>query len=293
MLQGYELQDEAFNNGSRVVMTRKELGIKGLNVFGRHLASQVIPDTGGHYHRNCFEFAYVTKGNILFYVNDKEYRLSGGDIFVTAPNEVHSIGTLSLSISEMYWFQLDASEPDGFLCLEREWSERLIAEMHQLKNRVIKVDNRAMSYLMQDFYSLMVTQGTGRYEAIGLLTVFLHRMLRYDKQTRFSLTPDIARAVEYVLDSLNENIELEILADVSQLSLSRFKQKFKQQMGVTPREFINYQKIELAKTMLQEKQEITSIAMELGFSSSNYFAVVFKRLTSLTPSEYALHSANG
>lgn len=281
------MKDEPYNDGLRIVMMDEELGIKGLHVFGRHLAGHVIPATEAHYHKDCFEFAYVTKGSILFQVDNKDYRLSGGDIFVTSPNEVHGIGVLPMAINEMYWFQLDVSEPEGFLSLELDWARMLIEEMNRLHSRVIKVDNREMSYLMRDFCDIMtVSQRETRYEAIGLLLVFLHRMLRYDKQTRFNLTPDIARAVEYTLDNLTEEIALEELADICELSLSRFKQKFKQQMGMTPREFVNYHKIELAKGQLEEGCSITDIAMELGFTTSNYFSVVFKRFTSFSPSEY-------
>lgn len=58
------------------------------------------------------------------------------------------------------------------------------------------------------------------------------------------------------------------------------------QLGTSPRNFINYHKVEQAKRMLQDGKTITQTAMELNFSSSNYFSTVFRRYTSLSPSEY-------
>ena len=38
-------------------------------------------------------------------------------------------------------------------------------------------------------------------------------------------------------------------------------------------------------------KSITDIAFEVGFSSSNYFTIAFKKITGLTPSEYKKHTS--
>ena len=55
---------------------------------------------------------------------------------------------------------------------------------------------------------------------------------------------------------------------------------------MTPREYINQLKIREAKKLLKEGRSVTEVALELGFSSSNYFAVLFKKITLYTPTEY-------
>lgn len=58
-------------------------------------------------------------------------------------------------------------------------------------------------------------------------------------------------------------------------------------MGITPREYINSLKVEYAKNMLlDENYNITDVAFDLNFSSSNYFSSVFKQFTGFTPSQY-------
>jgi AraC-like DNA-binding protein len=77
------------------------------------------------------------------------------------------------------------------------------------------------------------------------------------------------------------------LAEDAGLSLSRFKTKFKAQIGIAPHEFILRCKVEAAKKfLLEENRNVTNTAMELGFSSSQYFATVFKRFTQQTPLEF-------
>ena len=57
-------------------------------------------------------------------------------------------------------------------------------------------------------------------------------------------------------------------------------------MNIT--EFINQKRIEEAKLYLKRGNiSITDIAFMVGFNDLNYFSKVFKKLTSVTPSQYA------
>jgi AraC-like DNA-binding protein len=74
------------------------------------------------------------------------------------------------------------------------------------------------------------------------------------------------------------------LARQSHLSLSRFKSRFKAETGIPPKQFILQCKIEAARKRLVDGHEsIGQIAMDMGFSSSQHFATVFKRLLGESP----------
>lgn len=70
------------------------------------------------------------------------------------------------------------------------------------------------------------------------------------------------------------------------LTRSRGYSIFHKTTGINPKEYILRKKIVLAKQMLIEKKEITAIAFELGFSSSQSFATVFRKLTCTTPRDF-------
>jgi len=70
------------------------------------------------------------------------------------------------------------------------------------------------------------------------------------------------------------------------VSRSRGYELFHEAFGINPKEYILRKKIILAKQMLLEDNNITAIAFALGFSSSQSFATVFKKLTCSTPSNY-------
>ena len=100
------------------------------------------------------------------------------------------------------------------------------------------------------------------------------------------MSPDIGRTLDYILDHITSELSLEELASLANLSCSQYKQKFKKQLGISPRRFINQQKIEQAKQLLQEGMSVTDIAMFLGFNTSGYFSTVFKKYMLCTPMEY-------
>ncbi len=96
--------------------------------------------------------------------------------------------------------------------------------------------------------------------------------------------------VEKVDCFLHENMEfmgpVEELFDQLGVSRSRAYETFHQIIGINPKEYILRKKITSAKEMLAQDMDITSIAFKLGFSSSQSFATVFKKLTCTTPREY-------
>ena len=82
------------------------------------------------------------------------------------------------------------------------------------------------------------------------------------------------------------------LAEEVHLSTSRFKARFREQMGMPPGEYMVRAKVERAHQLLEESAlSITDIAYRLGFSSSQYFATVFKRFTNMRPKDVRRRTA--
>lgn len=279
-------RDPPFDDGSRIIQTEEKLNIPGLRMFGKHSVTKAIPALYPHYHENAFEITYLCKGTLTFFTDDQTHHLSGGDIYISFPNEAHSTGAVPISLNEMYWFQLDISA-DNFLFLGKEWKEKIIEDLYQVNSRLINTNTGEMQKLMKEFYRLTYNQNEDeKFHAASALIYFLSQLISYSKKQEKIITNDIQAAVDYILANIYENISLDYLAELSGLSLSRFKQKFCQQLGFTPREYINFQKVEASKVMLGKGRNVTDTAIELGFSTSNYFSSVFKRFTTLSPSDY-------
>jgi AraC family L-rhamnose operon regulatory protein RhaS len=77
------------------------------------------------------------------------------------------------------------------------------------------------------------------------------------------------------------------LAHEANLSKSLFISRVKQLTGLPPYAYILFCKMQKSKLLLQDMQRsVTDVAFELGFSSSQHFAMQFKREFGMTPSQW-------
>lgn len=280
-------RDPPFDDGFRIIQTEEKLNIPGLRMFGKHSVTKAIPALSPHYHEDAFEITYLCKGTMTFFNDNKSHHLSGGDVFISFPDEPHHTGEVPISLNEMYWLQLDVTAAD-FLFLGKEWKEKLISELRKMNSRIVGTNTGEMQKLMKEFFKLTYNESEidERYHAASVLIYFLNQLITYSQRQGKVVSKDIQAAVDHIRENICETISLDSLAKISGLSLSRFKQKFCQQLGCTPREYINFQKVETAKILLEKGKNVTETAVELGFSTSNYFSSVFRRFTTLSPSEY-------
>lgn len=285
MEQVINWKDQYFSSKNRTVLTQEQLHIPGIRTMGRHNMQNAVPPLLPHYHENCFEITFVTKGTLSFYVNNSEYEINGGEAFIATPNEIHSTNEVPMSIGEIYWIQFDISDPSHFLYLNKNAASAIIKELHNIKSHTISTDNKEVrKILMQAF--LLTSNSDNKHLIASYLTIFLHLLISFTQKCKHPLSPDIKMSLDYIHTHTTDIISLDFLANYCHLSTSQFKQKFKLELGTSPRNYINQQKMEYAKSMLKNQASITQVAIDLGFSTSSYFTVVFKKYTSYTPTEY-------
>lgn len=286
-----EWYDEYADTNERKVYTNKEHHIPSLRMMGHHNTSRAISPLNLHYHKDCFEIHYILRGTLRFSAENHSYSLSGGDLFITQPNEIHDTGDAPMTPHELYWMQIEASDLRHFLYMEPEAAAFVLDGMCKIQSHVVKMENSIGTLLKDIFTCISAGDELSRIQAGQMLGFFLCQVIKNASLPSFKITPDIGRATEYILEHIDEELPLEDVAEVALLSVSRFKQKFKDQLGTSPRNFINFHKIEVAKMKLQETGNVTQTAMELGFSSSNYFSSVFRRFTSMSPKDFIREAA--
>ena len=97
----------------------------------------------------------------------------------------------------------------------------------------------------------------------------------------------IERIVQHLEEHVDEDISHEAIAAKYRLHPGYLSRLFKQEMGETLSEYLLRIKIEKAAQLLKEDQyKIGEIAGLVGYSTSSYFSVMFKKYTGCTPREY-------
>lgn len=279
------LRDTYIFTKDRIVLTEEQLHIPGIRMFGRHLQNNATRSIFWHYHKDAFEFSIPAKGTFSFSTEEKDYEFSGGEIFVSFPNEIHGTNQIPVTVGDLYWFQIDISTEKDFLFLNSAAARHLIDQLKALPHHVVRtVIRRTVPFIRQTFE--LAKDNADPFLIASHLLLFLHLIISYSKREPFPMSPDIRKVYERILADPSQELSLEDLAATAGLSCSQFKQKFKNQLGVSPRHFINAQKVEYAKKLLTEGKSVTETAMLLNFSTSSYFSTVFKKYTMYTPKDY-------
>ncbi|MEO5891385.1 MAG: AraC family transcriptional regulator [Ferruginibacter sp.] len=102
-----------------------------------------------------------------------------------------------------------------------------------------------------------------------------------------STNPYILQVINVIRENITNKIELKKIANKVGMSTSTLYRLFKNELGISPVEFIMLEKIKIAKHYLTDKNiYIKNVCYEAGFEDSNYFIRVFKHYEGVTPKQY-------
>ena len=114
----------------------------------------------------------------------------------------------------------------------------------------------------------------------GRGNVMRHTAMEYRKR--------VCQAMNFISRNLDRDLSLEEIAGAASFSMFHFHRIFKAVVGETVAGFTRRLRLEFAANRLLSNQhdDITTIAMDCGFSSSQNFAKAFRQHFGTTPSEY-------
>lgn len=269
----------------RKILTPRESGIESLPCFGLSSRQQASRPLENHTHPGCMEIVIMVRGFQIYEAGGDTFSLSGSDVFVTQPDEEHSSGAQPEGVSEIIWLQVDLTPGKKLFSLDESRS-RLLREALWALPRVFTGNDAVKRQLRDAFFLLAGEDEFDRFRGEQLIVCSLQQLAALSRRAVARRQDMIAGAVQFIHDHIQESISLEDAAHACSLSLSRFKILFKEETGETPRGYINQLKIRRAQRLIREGMSSTEAAMAMGFSTPNYFSVVFRKFTGLTPTEY-------
>lgn len=277
-------------NSHRLILDLDKFNIDVFAEFGRYNYVSTQNRLADHQHQDMLEICFLSKGHQVYIVGEKEYELFGGDVFIAYPNEIHGTGEKPEEKGVLYWMILRKPQPGkDYLGLKFNEAAALFSELESIPNRRFQGGSDCDFKLRQiiQTYFQPITLLT-RIEIANLIVSFLLTIVQKAKHKSIREYSDrISLVVKYINDSIFETVDLEYLASMSNLSLSRFKHLFKEEVGIPPSEYIVRMKLNIAQTLLKDcKLTIKDIAYDLDFSSPAYFSTVFKQYFGITPHEY-------
>jgi AraC family transcriptional regulator len=97
----------------------------------------------------------------------------------------------------------------------------------------------------------------------------------------------LRRVEDYVAERLAQEIPIEALAELVELSYSHFAHVFKDTTGMTPLQFVTRQRVTRAQQLIREtSRSLIDVGLEVGYNSPSHFAQVFRRVVGVTPTQF-------
>lgn len=119
------------------------------------------------------------------------------------------------------------------------------------------------------------------YNILNCVLIELMDNQRYDTKN-----PHVLKAIKFINNNITAPLSLKDVSQAIYLSKEYTAKIFKEEMGCTVTEYINEQKMIIAKDMLNS-DEITlrDTALNLGFENYSYFSRIFKKHFNTSPAK--------
>ena len=261
-------------------------------------------DWGLAWHRNeGIELTFLERGALPFAVDKLDYELHADALTITRPWQEHRVGDPHVLASRLHWLILDigvrrphqrwqwpewliidGQDLDQLTCLLRENEHPVwqgTAEMRRCFQGLARaVESRRTSYL-----ALRINE----------ILLFILDLLRNKKIDRDPSLTASQRTVRMFLnelrqcsDTLAQSWTLEGMAAHCGLGVTQFVHHTRTLTNMAPMHYLNHHRLEMAAKMLrvQQLQNVTDIALECGFTTSQYFATLFGRKFGCSPREF-------
>ncbi|MBP6507303.1 MAG: helix-turn-helix transcriptional regulator [Opitutaceae bacterium] len=246
-------------------------------------------------HAGCCGICFLSRGVQTYRIADQLFHLQGGDQLVTLPDDILDTAEAREEKGRLHWLLLRMQPLDApLLFLQQSAARELRRALLAMPAQHFPAPpgtNELTSAILNTFARPPRTL-LARLAAASLVLRYVFATLQAAHHgTATAISPRIQRSLDYLTAQVAEPLYVPALARQIGLSESRFKVRFRREVGLPPGEFILRAKINAACMRLRDPAvAVTAIAHELGFSSSQYFATTFRRFTGLTPSAYQARS---
>jgi AraC-like DNA-binding protein len=265
-------------------------------------------DWGMDTHRNeGVELCLLETGTMTFAVDSKTYPLRPGDLTITRPWQAHRQGDPHIAAGRLHWatIAVRAQRPDqpwrwpGWVMLDP-------ADQAELTRRLRLTDSlvwRASPDVIRSFQRMAASLSEKRASrSISRATVELNElllgvleMLRAENRAERPQLASPEHSVElfladfhHNLASLQRNWTLAEMAAACGMGTTLFSRMCNRLTNASPIRYLNLARLDAGARLLntERSRNVTDIAFDCGFQSSQYFANQFRRRFGKTPSDY-------
>jgi AraC-like DNA-binding protein/quercetin dioxygenase-like cupin family protein len=287
--------------GKYILLRKDNLDIEEKFAINRY-EEKIKKETKFHYH-DFVEITYIASGSGFHVVNDKEYEVIKGDLFIINYDMWHGFYKKDIQTPLIVYnllFTPDflddnlvdvidySSFPKAFLLKGMDPQNCSKADLHVQPNYQVKFEDLISKIYMEYTLKPAGYLNMIRAHMIELIVTIVRRMSKENAETNSAEASIIEEAIDYLHKNYLGNISLKEVARKAFFSKNYFCKIFKQYTGMCVYELVHKLRIESACEMLVKQQDkrIVDIAMEVGYSDYKAFSQNFKKIMGMKPHEY-------
>ncbi|MBD2864715.1 AraC family transcriptional regulator [Paenibacillus oceani] len=264
-------------------------------------------DTPGWHIHEFVELIFVMDGQATHMIQDASYDLRVGDVYVINPGEMHEYVLEERQHIEIFNCMFDPGLISHALLREIDASDSFdFYYVHPFLNKE------------SSFHSKLVLQGEASREALELLDGMEREMRRRDYGFRTVIQLKLAelflllsrhyqkkndkindacssgellvqRVRGYIERHFNHKISLPLLSELFHIGTRQLNRQFKKYIGKTVIEYLHLIRMEHAKKLLVETDEIVAVvARMIGYEDPASFSRLFAREVNCPPGKYRI-----
>ena len=246
-----------------------------------------------------WEFICVDKGSVKICMDDTELTLHKGDIAFHQPNEFHNVCTYSQIAPNLVVISFRCNSPlmdffkkKVFKIDERERTllAKIVVEAQQLFESPL--DDPYTTEMIRRKHTPIGSEQLIRMHIEDLLLGLIRRYSVEEPQIPLPITKSVVdifkRVTAYMEENISSRLTIDRICRDNMIGRTQLQNVFQKEAGMGVIEYFSKMKIENAKHMIRIGYlNFTQISEQLGYTSIHYFSRQFKKLSGMTPSEYA------
>ena len=273
-------------------------GDPGVFVQGTHIPAALVEESGVWIHSagsamlqqqnyrlftgDKWLWMIIDEGAAVFTTKDEEIELAKGECIVVPP-DTEGCGMKNARDARILWLTIDGPLSSHFL-----------REMNALNDVPARQGTLPSQVLLSRQIVQVLVRHTGTGDASFQLGQLLWGLLAAHSGQSVAMSATLSHEIARVVDTLRacqyrDAFSLADMAAISRMPVETFRKRFSTELGIPPLAYLQFLKMERAKTLLRGGMNVKQTGVEIGMPDPYHFSKQFKHVVGMSPTAYLKH----